>query len=107
MAHHPDRAADRVRYGKRGAKISARGKVATELKGLYERVEKLTQMVEAGEMERSTASVIGQLHNIARAILRDLLLAREQEELIARLENLEQQLEQSHKQDRQRGRRLG
>jgi hypothetical protein len=107
MAHHPEKARDRVRYGKRGAKIANRGKIATELKNLYERVEKLTQMVQSGEMDKSTASVIGQLHNIARAILRDLLSAREQEELVARLEDLERQLEQGKRRQEERRRRLG
>ena len=47
-----------------------------------------------GEIERGVGAVAGQLLNGARACIRDSLAAREQEELIERLERLEQALEQ-------------
>jgi hypothetical protein len=50
-------------------------------------------MVLAGEIERGVGAVAGQLLNGARACVRDALAAREQEELVARLEVLEEALE--------------
>ena len=46
-------------------------------------------MVLAGEVERADGAVAGQLLNGARACVRDGLTAREQEELIERMEQLE------------------
>ncbi len=46
-------------------------------------------MVLAGEVERSVGAVAGQLLNGARACVRDGLSAREQEELVERMEQLE------------------
>ena len=46
------------------------------------------------DVERSVGAVAGQLLNGARACVRDALTAREQEELIERLEALESSLEQ-------------
>jgi len=53
----------------------------------------LADKVLAGEVERADGAVAGQLLNGARACVRDALAAREQEELIERLEELESLLE--------------
>jgi hypothetical protein len=45
------------------------------------------------QVERGVGAVVGQLLNGARACVRDALAAREQEELIGRLEALEGALE--------------
>jgi len=47
----------------------------------------------SGDIERGVGAVAGQLLNGARACVRDSLAAREQEELVARLEALEEALE--------------
>jgi hypothetical protein len=60
---------------------------------LQARFEALADMVLEGEIERAAGSVAGQLLNGARACIRDALTAREQEELIERLEALEAALE--------------
>ena len=54
-----------------------------------------------GEIGRADGAVAGQLLNGARAGIRDLLAAREQEEMVERLEALEEQIAQ------QRSRRHG
>jgi hypothetical protein len=46
----------------------------------------------AGEVERGVGAVAGQLLAAARACVRDGLAAREQEELISRLEEVEESL---------------
>jgi hypothetical protein len=53
----------------------------------------LAARVLAGEIERGVGAVVGQLLNGARACVRDGLAAREQEELVERLEMLEETLE--------------
>jgi hypothetical protein len=58
-----------------------------------------------GEIERGVGAVVGQLLNGARACVRDGLAAREQEELVTRLEALEEALEANA--DRSKGRSYG
>ena len=93
-AHHPDRSDERRRHGSRGGKRGGRGRPSSELARLQRRFEELADMVLAGEVERGVGAVAGQLLNGARACVRDALVAREQEELIARLEELEATLQE-------------
>ena len=64
-----------------------------ELARLQARFEELADKVLSGDIERGVGAVVGQLLNGARACVRDGLAAREQEELVARLEALEEALE--------------
>jgi hypothetical protein len=91
--HHPDRTQERRRHGSKGGKRGGRGRPSVELARLQGRFEDLAAKVLAGEIERGVGAVVGQLLNGARACVRDGLAAREQEELVARLEILEEQLE--------------
>jgi hypothetical protein len=50
-------------------------------------------MVLAGQVERAAGAVAGQLLNGARACVRDGLTAREQEEVVKRMEELEATLQ--------------
>ena len=93
-AHHPDRAEDRRRAARKGGKRGGRGRPVSELARLQSRFEKLAEQVLSGEVERARGAVAGQLLNGARACVRDGLTAREQEELVERLEGLERTLEQ-------------
>jgi hypothetical protein len=99
--HHPDHAEERRRHGSRGGKRGGRGRPTTELKRLQDRFEELAGQVLRGEIGRADGAVAGQLLNGARACIRDLLAAREQEEMVERLEALEEQIAQ------QRSRRHG
>ncbi len=89
--HHPDHAAERRRHGSKGGKRGGRGRPASELARLQSRFEELADRVLAGEVERGVGAVAGQLLNGARACMRDALAAREQEELMERLEALERE----------------
>ncbi len=91
--HHPDRIEERRRHGSKGGKRGGRGRPSVELARLQGRFEDLATKVLSGEIERGVGAVAGQLLNGARACVRDGLAAREQEELVARLESLEEQLE--------------
>ena len=87
--HHPDHAEERRRHGARGGKRGGRGRPSAELARLQRRFEELADKVLAGDVDRAAGAVAGQLLNGARACVRDGLSAREQEELIERLETLE------------------
>jgi hypothetical protein len=91
--HHPDRASERRRHGSKGGKRGGRGRPVSELARLGARFEELADKVLSGEVERGVGAVVGQLLNGARACVRDGLTAREQEELIGRMEQLEEALE--------------
>ncbi len=95
-AHHPDRTDQRRRYGSKGGKRGGRGRPTTELARLKERFEALAGAVLTGRIERADAAVAGQLLNGARACVRDALAAREQEEIVERLEELENLLAQQN-----------
>ncbi len=90
--HHPDHAAERRRHGAKGGKRGGRGRPTTELARLRDRFEELADKVLAGSVERADGAVAGQLLNGSRACVRDLLAAREQEEIVERLEELEEGL---------------
>src|ERR687895_2772647 len=92
--HHPDYEEARQRRASRGGKRGGRGRPVSELARLQGRFEELAEQVLSGEVERARAAVACQLLNGARACVRDGLTAREQEELIERLEALEGALEQ-------------
>jgi|SRR5215203_6815726 hypothetical protein len=91
--HHPDHVDERRRHGAKGGRRGGRGRPSVELARLQGRLEELADKVLAGEVERGVGAVVGQLLNGARACVRDSLAAREQEELVARLESLEEALE--------------
>jgi hypothetical protein len=90
--HHPDHAEERRRHGSKGGKRGGRGRPQGELARLQSRFEELAESVLEGTVERGVGAVAGQLLNGARACLRDAMAAREQEELLARLEALEEGL---------------
>ncbi len=91
--HHPDHAEERRRHGAKGGKRGGRGRPTTELARLRDRFEELADKVLEGSVERADGAVAGQLLNGARACVRDLLAAREQEEIVERLEELEEGLQ--------------
>ena len=91
--HHPDHAEERRRHGSKGGKRGGRGRPTGELARLGARFEELADKVLAGEVDRAAGAVAGQLLNGARACVRDGLTAREQEELVERMEELETALQ--------------
>jgi hypothetical protein len=92
--HHPDQAEVRRRRASKGGKRGGRGRPSAELVRLQRRFEELAEAVLSGEIERGVGAVAGQLLNGARACVRDALAARQQEELVERLESLEEALGQ-------------
>ncbi len=92
--HHPDHAEERRRHGSKGGKRGGRGRPSSELARLQRRrFEELADLVLEGSVETAAGAVAGQLLNGARAYVRDGLTAREQEELVERMEELEASLQ--------------
>ena len=92
--HDPTRAEENRKRGSKGGKRGGRGRASAELKRLQHRFEELANKVLAGEIERGSAAIAGQLLGGASACIRDGMAAKEQEELVERLEALEAALEQ-------------
>jgi hypothetical protein len=92
IGHDPEQADARRRRASKGGKRGGRGRPSVELARLQARLEELADEVLAGTVDRGDAAVVGQLLGGARACLRDTLAAREQEELVGRLEELEEAL---------------
>jgi hypothetical protein len=91
--HDPTHVEEQRRNGRQGGKRAGRGRPVADLARLQERLEGLAEDVLEGRAERGKAAVAGQLFQAARACVRDRLKAIEQEELVARLEHLEEVLE--------------
>ena len=94
IGHDPEKAEARQRRASKGGRRGGRGRPSAELARLGARFEELADKVLSGEVERGVGAVVGQLLNGARSCVRDGLAAREQEELVARLEELERTIEQ-------------
>jgi hypothetical protein len=97
-SHDPARASERKRNAARGGRARASG----ELGRLKARLHTLAGMVEEGHMDRADAAVISQIWGTYLRAVSVELKAREQLELVERLETLEEALEQ-----RKGGRRYG
>jgi hypothetical protein len=89
-SHDPLRAGERRRNAARGGKAKASG----ELRRVKARLQTLADMVEEGQMDRADAAVISQIWGTYLRAVSVELKAREQRELVERLEALEEGLEQ-------------
>ena len=95
--HNPDHAEERRRHGSRGGKRGGRGRPTSELARLGQRFEELADGVLSGKVERADGAVAGQLLNGSRSCIRDGLAAREQEEVLVRMERIEDALEERNR----------
>jgi hypothetical protein len=84
-SHDPARASERKRNAARGGRAKASG----ELGRVKARLHTLADMVEGGQMDRADAAVISQVWGTYLRAVSVELKAREQQELIERLETLE------------------
>ncbi len=93
-SHDPDHEQDRLRSASKGGRRGGRGRPSSELQRLKGRFEELADKVLAGEVERADAAVAAQCLNGSRSCVRDGLAAREQEEVLERMEKIEDALEE-------------
>ncbi len=93
IGHDPDQAEARRRRASKGGKRGGRGRPQAELANIKARLSDLADGVIEGRQDRADAAVAGQLFNTYLRAVAVELRAREQLELIERLEALEEQLE--------------
>jgi hypothetical protein len=103
MNHHPDYEDARRRRNSKGGKRGGRGRPQAELANIKQRLSDLADEVLEGRVDKGAAAVAGQLLNTYLRAVAVELKAREQLELIERLEALEQAVETRRGGSRWRG----
>ena len=93
--HNPDHADERRRHGAKGGKRGGRGRPQAELTDIKQRLSDLADDVLEGRQEKGVAAVASQLLNVYLRAVSVELKVKEQQELIERLEALEEGLEQN------------
>src|SRR5215217_486355 len=93
--HHPDHEQARRRRASKGGKRGGRGRPVAELANLRNENADIRRRLLEGELAPNVAAVAVQSINTDIRAVGAALKAREQEELIERLEALEEQLERS------------
>jgi hypothetical protein len=93
--HHPDHTEERRRHGSRGGRCGGRGRPQAELSDIKARLSALADDVLEGRQDKGVAAVASQVLNVYLRAVSVELKAREQIELVERLELLEEQLERS------------
>src|SRR5215204_5818642 len=91
--HHPDHEQARRRRPSKGGKRGGRGRPVTELGALRDENADIRRRLPDGELAPNVAAVAVQSINTDIRAVGAALKAREQEDLIERLEALEEQLE--------------
>src|SRR5215207_1913350 len=92
--HHPDRSEVRRRRASKGGKRGGRGRPQAELAGIKARLSTLADDVLEGRQDKGVAAVASQVLNVYLRAVSVELKAKEQLELIERLEMLEEALAQ-------------
>jgi hypothetical protein len=92
--HHPDYEDARRRRNSKGGRRGGRGRPRLELADINRRLSDLADDVLAGEVEKGVAAVASQVLNVYLRAVSVEMKAREQEELEARLEEVEELLRQ-------------
>ncbi len=92
--HDPAHAEERRRHGSRGGKRGGRGRPQAELANIKVRLSDLADDVLEEKVDKGVAAVASQVLNVYLRAVSVELKAREQLELIERLEALEGALEQ-------------
>ncbi len=99
-AHHPDRAEQRRRHAAKGGRRAGRGRPVVELAALRVENADLRERLLDGDLAPNVAAVAVQSLNTDARLIVAALRAREQEELEARLVELETLLESKREGDR-------
>ena len=100
--HHPDHAEERRRHGARGGRRGGRGRPVAELGALRVENADIRERLLEGKLKPGVAAVAIQSLGVDIRAVSAALKAREQEELVERLESLERALE-----EKRGGRRWG
>jgi hypothetical protein len=100
--HDPSLEETRQRNNRKGGRRGGKGRPQVEIRRLMDRIEEIAEGVLDGSIEKSRGSIAGQLLNYCLRGISISLEAREQEELVQRLEVLEEGI-QEKKRSRQWG----
>jgi hypothetical protein len=92
--HHPDLTDERRRHGSKGGKRGGRGRPIAELGSLRDENADIRRRLLEGELLPNVAAVAVQSINTDIRAVGAAMKAREQEELVERLEGIEEALEQ-------------
>src|SRR5918994_1726147 len=95
--HHPDYEETRRRRNSKGGKRGGRGRPQAELTDIKQRLSDLADDVVEGRQDKGVAAVASQVLNVYLRAVSVELKAREQLELIERLEALEETLQPEKK----------
>src|SRR5215212_650961 len=101
--HRPDLADERQRNASKGGKRGGRGRPQAELAGIKQRLSELADDVLEGRQDKGVAAVASQVLNVYLRAVSVELKAREQLELVERLEALEEALQPGRKGGRRWG----
>ena len=99
--HHPDYEEQRQRRASKGGKRGGRGRPQAELADIKQRLSELADNVLTGVVDRGDAAVVSQVLNVYLRAVSVELKAKEQQEILERVEELESLLE------REKGERRG
>jgi hypothetical protein len=91
--HHPDRTDERRRHGSKGGKRGGRGRPIAELGALRDENAEIRRRLLEGKLPPNVAAVAVQSINTDIRAVGAAMKAREQEELVERLEGIEEALE--------------
>ena len=92
--HHPDHAEERRRHGSKGGRRGGRGRPIAELGALRDENAEIRRRLLEGELLPNVAAVAVQSLNIDIRAVGAVIKVREQEEITARLEELETLMQQ-------------
>jgi hypothetical protein len=93
--HHPDHAEVRRRRASKGGKRGGRGRSQYEMEAIKVLLEDLTERVLSGELETGRAAVANQLINTRLRAIEQERKVRELEDVLVRIEVLEEKHRQS------------
>jgi hypothetical protein len=96
-SHHPDKAEARRRRASKGGRRGGRGRSVAELASLRDENHDIRHRLLEGELLPGVAAVAIQSLNCDIRAVATTLKAKEQEELVERLESLEEALEHQRK----------
>jgi hypothetical protein len=96
-SHHPDKAEARRRRASKGGRRGGRGRPVVELASLRDENADIRHRLLVGELLPGVAAVAIQSLNCDIRTVATTLKAKEQEELVERLESLEEALEHQRK----------
>ena len=98
--HHPDHDQERRRHGARGGKRGGRGRPVAELAALRSENADIRARLLGDDLAPNVAAVAVQSLNADARLVVAALKAREQEEILGRVEELEALLEHQRKEGR-------